>query len=125
MATSFVDSAVVVDILRVHPPAQLWYGKQIQLGITPILWMEVVNGAPNKIKQLRAIKFLTTFEMVYLTKSDLDWAMQQMFAYRLSHNVGMNDCLIASVNQRLQLPLWTTNLKHFTPLLGSLAQKPY
>jgi hypothetical protein len=26
---------------------------------------------------------------------------------------------------RLQLPLYTRNLKHFAPLLGKLAQEPY
>ena len=63
--------------------------------------------------------------MVYLTQADLDWAMQTQMRYELSHGVGMMDCLIASVSHRLQLPLYTHNLKHFTPLLGALAQKPY
>jgi predicted nucleic acid-binding protein len=55
----------------------------------------------------------------------LDWAMDQQEKFALSHNVGMNDCLIASISYRLQLPLYTTNLKHFIPLLNNLAQKPY
>ena len=43
----------------------------------------------------------------------------------ISHNVGSIDCLIASASHRLQLPLYTMNVKHFAPLLGGLAQKPY
>jgi predicted nucleic acid-binding protein len=39
--------------------------------------------------------------------------------------IGMMDCLIASVSLCLQLPLYTRNLRHFTPLLGTLAVKPY
>ena len=35
------------------------------------------------------------------------------------------DLLIAAPSQRLQLPLYTHNLKHLSPLLGTLAQKPY
>ena len=52
--------------------------------------------------------------------------MQQMEQLRLSYGVGINDCLIASVAQRLQVPLYTHNLKHMRVLLGdTLPQKPY
>lgn len=39
--------------------------------------------------------------------------------------LGMDDCLIASVAHRLQVPLYTHNLKDMTPLIGELALKPY
>lgn len=65
------------------------------------------------------------FDMIDLTSGDQEWAMQQQMVYELSHGVGMMDCLIASVSYRLQIPLYTHNLKHFTPLIGDLAQKPY
>jgi predicted nucleic acid-binding protein len=68
---------------------------------------------------------LRDFERVDLITADIDWAIQQLWLFKLSHNVGGNDCLIASVSHRLQIPLYTTNLKHFAPLLGVLAQKPY
>jgi predicted nucleic acid-binding protein len=51
--------------------------------------------------------------------------MQAGMVFTLSHGVGIMDCLIASVSYRLQVPLYTRNLKHFTPLLGALAQTPY
>ena len=57
---------------------------------------------------------------------DQEWAMQQMELLRLSHGVSINDCLIASVAHRLQVPLYTHNLKHMQVLLGdTLPQKPY
>lgn len=37
----------------------------------------------------------------------------------------MNDCLIAAPAQRLGVPLYTRNLKHFSPLLGDLAVMAY
>jgi predicted nucleic acid-binding protein len=90
----------------------------------PFVW-NLVAGAKNKTEQMKAIRLAAKFQMIYFTQVDLDWAMQQQIIYTLSHNVGMNDCLIACIAYRLQLPLYTTNLKHFVPLLGSLAQKPY
>lgn len=38
---------------------------------------------------------------------------------------GLVDSSIASVHPRLQLPLYTRNIKHFLPLISELAQQPY
>ncbi len=87
--------------------------------------MEVITGGDNKAERQRAAQVMAQFEMVYLTEADLKWAMEAQMRYELSHGIGMMDCLIASASHRLQLPLYTHNLKHFAPLLGDLAQKPY
>jgi predicted nucleic acid-binding protein len=120
-----VDTNILVDILRNHPPAFQWFQTQVNLGITPVVYMELLSGASNQIKQRRAEKFLQQFQKAYLTEADMDWAIAQYKRYRLSHNLGILDSLIASPNYRLGIPLYTGNLKHFTPLLGILAQKPY
>jgi predicted nucleic acid-binding protein len=127
VVTAIADTAIIVDLLRDYPPAVAWYEAQspTSLGITPIVWMEVIEGAPTKVRRLNAARLLRRFEMIYLTEVDLEWAMERQMRYELSHGVGMMDCLIASVSHRLQVPLYTHNLKHFTPLLGDLAQKPY
>ncbi len=70
MVNAFVDGSVVVDILRQHSPAQVWFQQQPLLGITPHVWLEVLDGVLNMAEQKRAFK-------------------------------------------------------HFKPLLGNLAQKPY
>jgi predicted nucleic acid-binding protein len=127
MVTGIVETSVIVDLLRNHSPAVSWYQQQTQptLGITPIIWMEVIGGGQNKAERLRAARLLQRFTMLYFTQADLDWAMQQQMVYELSHGVGMMDCLIASISARLQIPLYTHNLKHFMPIIGGLAQKPY
>jgi predicted nucleic acid-binding protein len=124
---ALIETSVVVDFLRRYTPAFTWLHTQSQqpLVITPIIWMEVISGGDNKIKRRRAAQFMEQFEMIYLTDADLEWAMEAQMQYELSQGVGMMDCLIASVSHRLQVPLYTHNLKHFTPLLGNLAQKPY
>lgn len=127
MVEAIVETNVIVDLLRRYEPAVAWYQTQTQpnLGITPIIWMEVVSGGINKAERLRSARLMEQFEMIYLTQSDLTWAMQTQMQYELSHGVGMMDCLIASVSYRLQIPLLTHNLKHYSPLLGGLAQRPY
>ena len=127
MVTAIVETSVIVDLLRNHLPAVAWYQQQTQpiLGITPIIWMEIIGGGQNKAERLRAARLLQRFTMTYFVQADLDWAMQQQMIYELSHGIGMMDCLIASISERLQIPLYTHNLKHFGPLIDSLAQKPY
>lgn len=125
MTSGFLDTSVLVDVGRGYQPATLWLSSQPLLAIVPTVRMELVAGAKNKTEQMKVTRLAAKFQMVYFTQVDLDWAMQQQVIYTLSHNVGINDCLIACIAHRLQVPLYTTNLKHFIPMLGSLAQKPY
>ena len=39
---------------------------------------------------------------------------------KIQHGLG-----VTSMSARLKVPLYTANLKHFGPILGALAQKPY
>jgi predicted nucleic acid-binding protein len=127
MVEAFLDSSVVIDLIRQHLPAKQWILEQTpaQLGVTHYVCMEVLFGAPDKHHQSVSEKLLAQFTIVYPTNDDLDWARRHLAKYRLSHNVGVLDCLIAAPAFRLGLPLYTTNIKHFKPLLGGLAKRPY
>jgi predicted nucleic acid-binding protein len=120
-----LDTSVVVDLLREYQPAKLWLGTQMQLGVTPAVWIEVLEGAPNKRKQQAAVKLLSHFDLIEMNPDDFVWATQALIKYGLSHNVDGYDCLIAAVSYRLNLPLYNRNMKHFAPILASLAVKPY
>ena len=87
--------------------------------------MEVMYGAGSKAKQAASKVLLSQFDLIHVTFTDQEWAMQQMEMYRLSHGVTTDDCLIASVAHRLQLPLYTHNLKDMIPMIGDLAVRPY
>lgn len=122
-----IDTGIIVDALRQYEPALDWLQKNRELivGISPIVWMELIRGAENKALQNRAEKLLQRFEVVYPTPESMQWAMLQLKTYRLSDGIGMNDCLIAAPSHCLQVPLYTRNLKHFAPVLGELARQPY
>ena len=125
MVDALLDSAVVVDVLRGHPPAVAWLATQRNMGVTTVVWLEILEGTPNLQAQRIALRLLQSFVRVEITPPDIDWAIRQLTRLSLSHGVDAMDCLIASASHRLNVPLYTHNLKHFTPLLGSLAQKPY
>jgi predicted nucleic acid-binding protein len=95
------------------------------MAVTRAVWLDVLQGVENNQEQGRATTLLNDFELIELTVSDFDWATRQLLRLRLSHNVDAFDCLIAAPSYRLQLPLYTRNMKHFAPMLGKLAIKPY
>lgn len=84
-----------------------------------------MQGAGSKATQTQCKNILDKFEKLYLTSTDQAWAMAQLEKFHFSNRIGMEDCLIASVAHRLQIPLYTHNLKHMNPLIGKLAIKPY
>ena len=83
-------------------------------------------GVANKNAQTDSLNLLSSFEMQYLTPVDMDWAMQQMSHYHFSKGVGVMDCFMASVCNRLNLPIYTHNLKDYLKILPSnLVVQPY
>lgn len=127
MIVGLVDTTVVVHLHRRLPSAHQWLvAQQAVLGVTPITWLEAMRGAPGKRGQETTKSILLGFELTHLTAQDQEWAMQQMEALRLSVGVEMNDCLIASVSQRLQVPIFTHNVKDMRKLLPpQLVVQPY
>jgi predicted nucleic acid-binding protein len=79
------------------------------LGVTSITWLEILRGAPGKNAQHTCKAILEQFEYISLTAEDQLWAVSQMEKYRLSHGIEINDCLIASIPHRLQIPIYTHN----------------
>ncbi len=127
MTVAILDTTVIIHIFRKNHDALGWFARQTtNLSITPITWMEVMVGIPNKQAQSDSLKLLRGFEMVYLTTVDMDWAMQQMLRFRFSRGVGVMDCFNASVCHRLKVPIYTHNVKHYLSILpAELVQKPY
>lgn len=120
-----LDTTVVIHLLRRYSPALNWFSNNQMYGVTSTVWMEVMRGATNKANQAQARHILDQFETVYSTPTDQQRAMQQLERFQFSHHIGKDDCLIAAVAYRLQIPLYTHNLKDMTPLIGALAVQPY
>lgn len=125
MIDAVVDTTVVVHLFRKYQPVLQWFNNPERYGVTSITWLEVMAGASNKSNQAQSKAILSQFQLLYVTAADQRWAMEQLERFQFSHHIGMNDCLIAAVAYRLQLPLYTHNLKDMMPLIGSLAVQPY
>jgi predicted nucleic acid-binding protein len=121
-----VDTNILIEVYRGNKLATAWYKSQPDLAISSVAWLEFVEGASGKAGQKRCLEIIAPLDLVFLTEADQRWAMMQVLRYRLSHGVSFKDCLIASACYRLQVPVYTRNVKDFVPLL-SAAQviKPY
>lgn len=125
MVTGLLETTILVDLLRHYAPAKTWIATQPQIGVTPIVWLELLQGARDKVAQQKAFTLLRGFDHIEIEYDDFAWAIQALANYHLSHHTQALDALIAAPSHRLKIPLYTHNLKHFSPLLGQLAQKPY
>lgn len=123
---AIADTNILIELYRRDPAAQAWFSTQSQIGVTSISWLEFIEGARGKAGQVYCLKTLEQFSLEYVTASDQQWLMQQLRQYRLSNGVSFKDCMIASVAYRLQIPIYTKNVKDFLPILGkSLVIRPY
>jgi hypothetical protein len=124
---ALIDTNVVVDIYRGLAPATDWIRANpgLRIGISPYAWLETVEGAKSKVEQAQILRLLKRFELLEFSQSELEWSKRKLLQYGPSHGVDFPDCLIAASSFRLQLPIYTRNIKHFRPLLGSLALEPY
>ena len=125
MIDAVLDTTVILHLFRNYQPAINWFNNQQRYGVTSTTWLEVMEGASNKANQAQCKELLNQFDLLYPTSADQQWAMELLERFQFSHHIGKEDCLIASVAYRLQLPLYTHNLKDMTPLIGSLAVQPY
>lgn len=124
---AIVDTSVFIDYLRQIPLAQEWFleNTQTNLAVTPIVWMEIVQGARNRIERAQYIRFLRQFDIEHPTVDSNLWAMRQFAQFHLGHGIEMADVMIASVAVHLNVPLYSLNLRHYQVLPGLDVRTPY
>jgi predicted nucleic acid-binding protein len=124
---ALLDTSILIDLWRGNPPALQWIrsNSSIVFALPVIACMELVDGARNVAERQQAVKLLQPYPVVHISPVDSAWAQAQHAQYKLSHNVGIGDVLIASAAARLSVPLYTLNTRHFTPLPGVTVVKPY
>ncbi len=108
MIAGIVDTTVIIHLIRSRPEALAWLaGLHDPLGLTPITWIEIMRGENSKRRQTDAKTILSLFELVYLEHVDQQWVMNAVERDSGNH---MNDCMIAAVAYRLNVPVYTHNL---------------
>lgn len=124
--SGIIDTTILIHLFRGNSDATQWIATQSSLGVTSISRMEFIYGARGRSAMAAVIKLLNLFDTVPVIDADQGWAEQQLITFRLSHGVEINDCLIASVCHRLQVPIYTQNVKDMVKTLpASLVIRPF
>jgi predicted nucleic acid-binding protein len=121
-----VDTDVLIDVQRGHPPALTWFAGLTVLPAVPgFVVMELVQDARNKREVRRALKLVAPLQVVWPTDADCARALSDFTVYHLSHNLGLLDAVIAACAVGLSATLYTFNDKHYRVVPGLTLAKPY
>lgn len=121
-----LDTDVLIDALRGHPPAVAWLsGVDAPIGVPGLVAMELIQGCRDLAEQQRVDRVLRRFPTHWPTPSDCQRAYRDFSSYRLSHGVGLLDSLIAATTLGLGETLATFNAKHYRIIPGLTIVQPY
>lgn len=123
-----IDSSIVIDYLRGKQPAIQFLDPLYQtaaLSTHAVVAAEVLAGARDRKEQATIEALLTRFRTIHASEEDSADSIRYLRFYRLSHNAGWHDCLIASTCLRLAKPVATLNDRHFLVFPGLQVIRPY
>ena len=121
-----VDTDVLIDVQRWHPPALAWFAGLTDLPAVPgIVVMELIQDARNAQEVRGALKLVAPLAVVWPTEADCGRALSDFAAYHLSHGLGLLDALIAACAVGVSATLWTFNDKHYRVVPGLVTAEPY
>lgn len=121
-----LDTDILIDILRQYPPALIWFRNSPELLYAPgFAVMELVQGCRNKAELRHVQRLAALLPLVGPTDVDCRRALADFTQYRLSHNLGLLDSLVAAAAVGRSATLCTFNVKHFRVVPGLMLEPPY
>jgi len=112
MEKVLVDSCVFIDIFRGNEQLYKDLLKK-KIFISSIVYMELIQGARDKIELEKIDKFLNEYKILPITQKISTKCMKLMKQYSISHGLLIPDALIAATAITKKIPLWTFNKKDF------------
>ncbi len=121
-----VDTDILIDLQRKHPPAVAWFTTLPVMPAVPgFVAMELIQGCQNKRALLAVKNLLDPFGIVWADSEECEVALGFFSRFYLSHNLGMIDSLIAGIAVGRNIELSTFNDKHFRAIPGLRLVTPY
>jgi len=121
-----LDTDVLIDVQRGHPPALAWFAALTALpGVPGLVVMELIQDSRNASEVRKALKLVAPFQIVWPTEEDCNRALSDFTTYHLSHGLGLLDALIAACSIGRSATLNTFNAKHYSAVPGILLAQPY
>ena len=115
-----IDTDVLIWMTRGHAGAAIRLQTLLPWRISAVTYMEMAQGCRNKQELERAKRGLSMCqtEILPVSVTISDRAVQLIDAYALSHGLQLGDALIAATALEHGLPVLTANTKHFRQIEG-------
>jgi predicted nucleic acid-binding protein len=121
-----LDTDILIDVQRGHPPALAWFSQLAEVPSVPgFVVMELIQDARNKNEVENALKLVAPLQVVWPSTLDCERALVFFSSYHLSHGLGLLDSLIAACAIGLAGKLYTFNDKHYRAVPELVTSKPY
>jgi predicted nucleic acid-binding protein len=121
-----VDTDVLIDVQRGHPPALAWFASLTQMPSVPgFVVMELIQDARNSRQVRNVLRLVAPLPVVWPTAADDQRALRDFTRFHLSHSLGLLDSLIGACAVGLAATLFTFNLRHYQVIAGLTAVQPY
>ena len=123
----FVDTDVMVDVLRQYPPAMEWLKSlgDEQILLSGFVYAELIQGCANKDGQKKLTDILSKYSTVWPEFETCQRALSSFADFHLSHGLGLIDALIGQIAVDMQVPFYTFNVKHYKCIPGLTIKQPY
>lgn len=123
---NLVDTDVLIDIQRGHPPALAWFAALTELpGVPGFVVMELIQNARNAREVRQALQLVAPLPVVWPSQADCARALSDFASYHLSHGLGLLDALIAACAVGSGSSLHTFNAKHYQIVPALIVAQPY
>ena len=120
-----LDTDILIDLLNGHEPTRIWL-------TTLKVFPDVPGPAAMKLYRCHSkreadgvTKLLRNFLIVWPSPLDCNTALLHFSTLRLSHGIGLVDCLIAACAVERSATLFSFNVRHFGAYPGLTVEKPY
>ena len=122
----FLDTDILIDVQRAHPPAVAWFGSLAEVpAISGLTKMELIQSAHNHRQVRETLRLIAPCPVFWPTPNDCERAVADLSRYGVSDGLGLIDALIAATVVRLNARLCTFNTKHFRVVAGLELHQPY
>ncbi len=121
-----MDADICIDLLRKKPDALAWFHALLEApALSGFVAMELLAGSHSRKEYREVAEFLEDLSIVWASEAAMQEAMAVFLPFRLSHGMGVLDCLIAATAKEQGGTLFTFNGRHFRPLPGVIVAEPY
>ena len=128
MPELLLDSSILIDVLRNHPRAKTYLRRVSHAGTGAIhaaSVAEIVVGTLDGADLRKALDLLRQFPWIHALEADSETTLTRFISLHLAQQIEYRDCVIAATALRLDMPVATTNDKHFRPIPGLQLIRPY